>query len=1251
MKQQLPIWWRRVWLWIRQPPHYYVVLLVIAAIATHLQWFNFFSTLEFGDWEFRPDESVREMLTSWNTWVPFERLGGVNILMSSFPIRGLAWGLVTRIGFTYDIATKLTLFLPVALGAFLLPFMLGRRLFKDDKVAFLTALFYGSTTYFLILQTAHVPIALIYVLLPLLVYLLDKALDENKWRHWLSLTLLFCVGIFYEVRMMYVIGGILAAYFLCFLFTRRVHIKYYLKHIAACGVVLLLLNLFWMIPTKLAAGQSIGEVAGRGLFGNALFNMLQSMTIMKWDWTGAAPDSTFTAQIIPGYLWIVPVLVAVSLVAAGRFRKRLLFFLTLTVVGLILTKQSAEPFSGLYHWLYLHFPGFVLFREASKLYVLVAFGYFGILGYGLVALKDVRQKIGRWQISMGFVASAALLLLVAFVNLRPALTTQIGGTFKNAQMPEDYKVLKRFLATQPDYFRVYWVPRESWWGFYDDAHPRVRSVDALEKEWRPLLDSLGSDHGYDLAKANIDIFSQPYSENLFANSTIKYVVVPLRDQANKDDFFPYYGDSEQFYKDQLDKISFLQRVQIGTQHVAVYQNMHYRPYISATNTVYAVPDSGVLSDKLSVLAAHFSKDFSVTSDPNAYNASRAGNGLLQPLFDPSTPGLVDHQKLTQKLHVPANSELYIDQQAPQLSYQVTGGVFQLSSMPFGGLKINGHTSNGNQSPTIIGRSKLAAQGTYYVGVGDHLASLDISSGAHNLGKVSQAATLYSQTSQRNLIPNPSLEDGLWQKQVGDCNNYDTKGQLGMRLNDAFMTDGKQSLQLAASNHTACTGQQQIGVQPGATYLWAFDYQNEGGQKAGYKLTFNDAAHTTVQEDLTLTDQDWHTLLRSVSVPQGATSVDYEVYGYPDESHSQNSLTRYDRFSLVPLQNVLKVSPDTQHTFSTLPLTPGETQFIYQDSAFPLTNLIPNPSLEDGLWQKQVGDCNNYDKQADIGMRQTNEASDGKKALQLEAAKHIACTGPDPIAVKPSSTYLFSFDYQSPNAETASYYLRFDDPAKTVKREIIQLKDTKWHHYTTSVVAPPGATHVSLTLYASPNSYSNEKVAVRYDAFQLIETPSVLQTYYVVTQPTQHATVPHKVDYEIVGPTKKLVHIQGATGPFYLTQSDGYHADWKLEANNSKASGPINTWWPLVHPDAIAANQQIKLNDFQNAWYVDPANFCHAQAVCHQNSDGSYDIEMIMEFAPQRWFVSGSIISGITFIGATGYLMYDHRRRVLQGRRV
>ena len=59
---------------------------------------------------------------------------------------------------------------------------------------------------------------------------------------------------------------------------------------------------------------------------------------------------------------------------------------------------------------------------------------------------------------------------------------------------------------------------------------------------------------------------------------------------------------------------------------------------------------------------------------------------------------------------------------------------------------------------------------------------------------------------------------------------------------------------------------------------------------------------------------------------------------------------------------------------------------------------------------------------------------------------------------------------------------------------------------------------------------------------------------------------------------------------------------------------------------------------------DGAPLSRGESACTLNADGSYDIEMTIEFFPQRWFYLGLLISGTTLAGCVGYLGWEFVRR-------
>lgn len=494
--------------------------------------------------------------------------------------------------------------------------------------------------------------------------------------------------------------------------------------------------------------------------------------------------------------------------------------------------------------------------------------------------------------------------------------------------------------------------------------------------------------------------------------------------------------------------------------------------------------------------------------------------------------------------------------------------------------------------------------------------------------------------------NPSFETGPWQPTVGDCNKFDNNPILGMSLNRQEKTDGRQSLQLEATRHTACVSTKiALPADTSGDYALSFDYQSPNGQKAGYYLQFDDEKKTVVRETPSIATSTWQSYAKKVSIPAGAKNARLYLYGYSLDEQT-NVITRYDNVQFGKLELVKTIEIQQEEGYEKIPVTlkEGENTFEYVDPRYDYKNLLPNPSFETRPWQEKVGDCNRYDDTPQLAMRlNEQEKTDGAKSLELEATRHTACMATT-VPIKPGATYLLSFDYQSPNAKQASYYIGFNDPEKTSLKDQLTVTSTAWNAFSSTFAAPKGATSLSLYVYARE---TDKKTAIinRYDNFKLIEVPDLRDAFYLVSEPERKLVEPKSVEFELINPTKKLVHIKGATTPFFLGMSESHHDQWQLQFQNEKIEGALKRWWPFAKPDRIADEYHYKLNGFLNAWYIDTDDWCATQGKCTKNADGSYDIDMVIEFWPQRWFYLGLLISGTTLAGCLGYLGYEGVRSV------
>jgi hypothetical protein len=162
--------------------------------------------------------------------------------------------------------------------------------------------------------------------------------------------------------------------------------------------------------------------------------------------------------------------------------------------------------------------------------------------------------------------------------------------FVNRTPPADYAIINRYLTDDQNFGRVLWVPSITQWGVYTTQHPRVSLADMSSGLWQngDLLNSPLSIPNQD---ALIEPLFRDYASSLFANTSIRYVVVPAPDIANDNNIYQFYGNYS-FYSAKIASLPYLKRIDTGTKTIALYE---------VTNTVLphfvttaAVPTLGTI---------------------------------------------------------------------------------------------------------------------------------------------------------------------------------------------------------------------------------------------------------------------------------------------------------------------------------------------------------------------------------------------------------------------------------------------------------------------------------------------------------------------------------------------------------------------------------------------------------------------------------------------------------------------------------
>ncbi|HSX06767.1 MAG TPA: hypothetical protein VLG92_03540 [Candidatus Saccharimonadia bacterium] len=1196
--------------------------MLLASVGVYNAWFLSFGTQTAGDWGYfvkAASDTLRRHYFS--VWLSDTQFGRVLIDAGQAPTYAAYGWLSYYLNASYAVSERLVHLWPSVLLAIISSYLLVQYIFKDKFAAALGAIVYSANTYYLALLTGGLTLSAAYALAPLVLLFYMKAINNRKVVDSLACALLLAICGAYEPRVAYiVVFAMLLLAGIHYFFVWQPKNKRLLSR-KTFGMVLVygaplvvfgLLNAYWILGLMHAGGGS-DQAISSSLFGNEFFTLSEALTIFHPYWTGGQIQPFFIHPI-PLYFWLIPIAAITGLVVSKR-SPVVLFFAIIGVIGIVLTKQSDQPFAGLYQWLFTHAPGFNAFREASKFYLLTALAYAVLLP---AVYWYVKTRYKRKWLTIGCFTILALLFLP---NLIPIATNAIGGTFDKRSMPKQYVALNKFLDTS-DYGRILWVPQKSRWGYASANHPAV-SATALLGTWKSLAGSYPSNGNATSTDEINALLQQNYMPALLADASVRYVVVPLRDTQNNDNFYRNYNDDPAMFAETLATLGYLKEANVHIQGFAIYQTVvSPKPYFSSATQLYSLTgDTQLPADytfwKQSL--AGNNSDFNFTFQDASTNTYATGitdlfGGLTATSLHGGTLPLANGT--TKK-----GTRYYFDQKYADVSY--TAGPHSLSFQTTG-LPAPGVISGQKNITTTI---PLNATADYVIATGSSITPVVRTMTPMYLGSPRSNVNLYTVTSA-NLVPKPTIDDSLWQKYPDNCAPYGNSDSSIRMVSSQDDLLNRPVLALSADDHAACSGPPKIAVQAGETYMLHMRYRGYNAQYAGYKLTYDTADNQAITNDIPVADNVWHTYQTLVTIPSGATHVQIQLIARPSNQMKDVTATFYTDLSLEHVHAVATLSTATGNaqlsnaTVSAIQTTPYK--------GYSYKNLIPNGSFEQGLWQKKVSDCDAYDSNPALGMSLVNHiSSSGKYALQLKAARHIACTNTKSIPVQSGATYLLQFDYQSPNAQYAGYAVSFDDGDSTRLSQQLPIADGMWHTYSHVITVPTQAHNLTLAVFAYSNENSSAYLINRYDDFALQRVPDIANRFYAVSTPGAVLAAPQSIQYQTLSSTYKKVTVTGADKPFLLVMSEQYHPDWQLVMGNAADSRKAN-YVPWSAQPESPSQDHIQINAFENAWYIDPQAVCKNYAfACKQEANGTYVLHFGVQFSGQRWFNLGMVISGIT----------------------
>jgi len=196
------------------------------------------------------------------------------------------------------------------------------------------------------------------------------------------------------------------------------------------------------------------------------------------------------------------------------------------------------------------------------------------------------------------------------------------------------------------------------------------------------------------------------------------------------------------------------------------------------------------------------------------------------------------------------------------------------------------------------------------------------------------------------------------------------------------------------------------------------------------------------------------------------------------------------------------------------------------------------------------------------------------------------------------------------------------------------KDLLPHFYAPKEVNKSNRSFIDLADIVSDPNY-NPKLSVVFFSEQNTDQKD---SFSRLPRVIQH---PPEIEFKKINPTKYQVKTGRVDGEFILVFSESYNKDWKIYSKQVERGNFYEDWFGSR---GISEKNHLVANGYANSWIVDAAKICSNNDKCINNPDGSYDIELTVEFWPQKLFYLGLLVSSGTFLGCIIVLIYYRRRK-------
>lgn len=551
---------------------WFFVVVGIVIFSVYRGWF-IHGDIIGGDWPYYFTEMVQE-----NSFIPPAWGGGSGGVSPSYFLsvymhasqwmatQGIPWRIV------YTFFWFITPLLLLSIGGFIL----CRVVFPTIRRPLwaLSSLILATNTYVLMIASGGQMGVFLGVSMAPLVFASFLSAIGSRMRKFVIFGLLLGIQFSLDPRIGYLTSIGLFILGVCCWFWKRSEIRT-LWVLGLSALIVVLINSYWLFPLLFlrsnpleSLGNAYTTVSALKFFSFADFSHALSLLHPNW------PDNVFgKTYFLHAEFLLLPLFAFSALLFADDWRRsmhgRLItVFSFISIIGVFFAKGANPPFGTIFIWMFEHVPGFVMFRDPTKFYLLIAIGYSVLIPYTLNALTNLASAIHK---KISFIP-VALFFIIWCILIRQSFVGSIDGTFTKRSVPQEYISFKNELLQDNHFSRTLWVPRQNRFAFTSILHPAV--------EAGPLL-------GATDAATLTAVFSTVHIQEHLSALSVGYIIIPydIYGEIFQDDR-RYNSEKRKEVEVVLDAVPWLTKIQSGA--LSIYTLPSYNDYFYAKDSTIKI---------------------------------------------------------------------------------------------------------------------------------------------------------------------------------------------------------------------------------------------------------------------------------------------------------------------------------------------------------------------------------------------------------------------------------------------------------------------------------------------------------------------------------------------------------------------------------------------------------------------------------------------------------------------------------------